>query len=99
MALRPLRHHDPEPMHILLTHCMLQAVADIQKRRGGAPTSGRVSIVVTDIESYSGREVLTLTYALDHDRWMLLPRTTAGLHGQPVNESSGISCSDITRVR
>lgn len=36
--------------------CVLQAVADLQKRREGAPTSGRVSIVVTDIESYSGKQ-------------------------------------------
>ena len=31
-----------------------QAYDDIKKRRDGAPKSGRVSIVITDIESYSG---------------------------------------------
>lgn len=34
--------------------CPLQAVANLQKRREGAPRSGKVSFVVTDIESYSG---------------------------------------------
>lgn len=33
---------------------LLQAYVDIRKRLRGAPTSGRVSLVVTDIESYSG---------------------------------------------
>jgi hypothetical protein len=33
---------------------LLQAYDDIKKRRDGAPKSGRVSIVITDIESYSG---------------------------------------------
>jgi hypothetical protein len=38
----------------LLLLLLLQAYVDIKKRLLGAPTSGRVSLVVTDIESYSG---------------------------------------------
>lgn len=43
-------------LHTCLHVCtsVLQAVADLQKRREGAPKAGRVSIVVTDIENYSG---------------------------------------------
>lgn len=33
----------------------LQAYADVKKRLVGAPTSGKISVVVTDIESYSGK--------------------------------------------
>lgn len=34
---------------------VLQTYVDMQKRLHGAPTSGKVAIVVTDIESYSGK--------------------------------------------
>lgn len=43
--------------------CPLQAVANLQKRREGAPKSGKVSFVVTDIESYSGKDSMN---ALPH---------------------------------
>ena len=33
---------------------MLQNIIDMRKRLKGAPTSGMVSIVVTDIEDFSG---------------------------------------------
>jgi hypothetical protein len=33
----------------------VQAYVDLKKRLLGIPTSGKVSMVVTDIESYSGK--------------------------------------------
>jgi hypothetical protein len=39
---------------VLLMVLLPQAYVDIKKRLHGAPTSGKVSLVVTDIESYSG---------------------------------------------
>jgi hypothetical protein len=39
---------------LLLLLLLPQAYVDIKKRLHGAPTSGKVSLVVTDIESYSG---------------------------------------------
>jgi hypothetical protein len=41
----------------LLLVVLLQAYVDIKKRLHGAPTSGKVSLVVTDIESYSGESL------------------------------------------
>lgn len=49
---------------LLLTH---QAVVDIKKRLNGIPTSGRVALVVTDIESYSGEQ--------QHQRGLVAERT------------------------
>jgi hypothetical protein len=45
---------------------LLQAYVDIKKRLHGAPTSGKVSLVVTDIESYSGELAAARLYTSMH---------------------------------
>ena len=48
----------PPPRYFLLRKAsrpqLLQEILDVRKRMRGCPTSGRVTIVITDIENYSG---------------------------------------------
>ena len=80
---------------------MLQKMIDMRKRLRGPPTSGTISIVVTDIEGFSGDERGCIQPSCRSDEVPCANHIAAALDQKVCRSDEGpvsIACADVTNL-